>query len=55
MYLSIFSTIWEKLNEIAIDVKDFFLENNRNPILWVGIILIGLALFEIVYNKLHKD
>lgn len=55
MILSIWSDIWDKLNELGESVKDFFIENSRNPILWVGIILIGLIIFEVVFKKLSKD
>jgi len=55
MYLAIWNDIWNKLNEIGEGVKNFFLDNGRNPILWIGIIIIGLVLFEFVYKKLSKD
>lgn len=45
-------SIWTNISEFAIDVKDFFVENSRNPFLWVGIILVALIVFEFTYNKL---
>lgn len=51
MYFS----IWESINNFLIDVKDFFIENSRNPFLWVSIILLGLLIFEFVFRALHKD
>ena len=55
MMLSIWSDIGHKLTEIGLEVKDFFLENSRNPFLWVAIILFVLVMFEFVYKNLHKD
>ena len=55
MYLAIWNDIWNKLNDLGELVKNFFIGNERNPILWVGIIIIGLVIFEVVYKKLHKD
>ena len=55
MYLSIWTDIWNKINEFGVDVKNFFLENNINPFLWVGLFLLGLIIFEFVYKKLSKD
>ena len=36
-------------------IKDFVLANSRNPFLWVGIILLGLLVFELTYKALNKD
>lgn len=55
MVLSIWSNIIDKLTEIANNVKDFFLENSRNPFLWVIIIIIVLVIFEYVFKSLNKD
>ena len=41
--------------ELANDIRDFFVENSRNPFLWVGIIIVGLLIFETVYKALHRD
>lgn len=42
-------------NETTEPVKEFFIDNGHNPILWIGIILVGLFLFEIVFKALNKD
>ena len=51
--------LWKSVNswfvEFTKNIKDFFVENSRNPFLWVGIILIGLLIFETVYKALHRD
>lgn len=51
MYLS----IWESFMNFLGDVKEFFIENSRNPFLWVSIILLGLLVFELTFRSLHKD
>lgn len=51
MYLS----IWESIQNFLGDVKEFFVQNSHNPFLWVGIILIGLIIFELTFRALHKD
>lgn len=55
MILSIWTNIGDKLNEWASNIKDFFIEQSRNPFLWVIIIIITLVVFEYVYKKLHRD
>lgn len=55
MILSIWTNIWDKLNEWANSFKEFIVEQSRNPFLWVIIIVIGLIIFEFVYKKLHRD
>ena len=35
--------------------RDFIIDNHSNPVLWVGIIVIGIALFGFVYNSLSKN
>ena len=55
MILSIWTNIGNKIGEFGNEIKEFFLENNRNPILWVGLFLIGLLIFELTYKALQKD
>lgn len=55
MILSIWSSIGDKVVEIAEWIKNFFLEHSRNPFLWVGIIIIVLVMFEYVFKRLNKD
>lgn len=53
--LNIFTDIGNWFNEVTEPVRDFFVENARNPFLWVGIIVIGLIVFEVTYKALSKD
>lgn len=47
-------TIIDDIKKIALDVKEWFLENGSNPFVWVGIILVGLLLFEIIFKSLNE-
>lgn len=55
MYLNIWTKISNWFIEFFENIKEFVLENSRNPILWVGFVLIGLLVFEFVYKALSKD
>ena len=55
MILSIWTDIWNKLNEWAENFKEFIVENSRNPFIWVIIIVVALIIFEVVFKKLNKD
>ena len=46
--------IMDSLNKMSENLKDWFIENGNNPILWLGIFLGGILLFSIVYNYLKK-
>lgn len=45
----------EMLEEWGDMLKDFVTRNHSNPVLWIGIIVIGLTLFGFVYNSLSKN
>ena len=47
--------IVDKLNEIAEPFKDFIMNNHNNPLLWLGLFLIGLVIFWLTYSALNKD
>ncbi len=36
-------------------LKEFLVDNGRNPFFWVAIFIIGLIIYLIVYNALHKE
>lgn len=55
MNLNIFTDFADWFYEVTQPVKDFVLANSRNPFLWVGIILLGLLVFELTYKALNKD
>jgi len=48
-------SVIETLEKWTDTFKDFIIDNHSNPILWITIILIGLALFGFLYNSLSKN
>lgn len=55
MTLSIWSNISEAVTDFLQNVKEFFIQNSRNPFLWIAIIIIGLIVFETVWKALNND
>lgn len=55
MWTNLWNNINTWFNDITSDIKAFFIDNCRNPILWIAIIVIGLLIFEAVYKALHRD
>jgi len=53
--LSIWSNISNWFTDFFDKVKDFLLDNSRNPVLWIGFVILGLLIFEFTYKALHKD
>lgn len=47
--------IVDNIEKIALNIKNWFIQNGGNPFLWVGIILFGIFMFEVIYQSLHKD
>ena len=35
--------------------KDFIMKNHGNPLLWTGLVLLGLIVFGFTYNALNKN
>ncbi|MBR2840941.1 MAG: hypothetical protein IKF01_03630 [Bacilli bacterium] len=44
-----------KIEELIKPFKKFILDNYENPIMWFAFILIGIAIFSIVYSTLHPN
>lgn len=55
MWSNLWNNINNWFNDVTYDVKAFFVDNSRNPILWIAIVIIGLLVFEFVYKSLNKD
>ena len=51
MLLGILDT-FEKLGD---GFKNFLIDADRNPVVWIGLFLLGLVIFFLTYNALHKD
>lgn len=48
-------SIIEKIEELIRPFKNFVLDNYGNPIMWFAFILIGVAIFSVVYSALHPN
>lgn len=48
-------SIVDSIQKTAENFQDWIVNNGNNPILWIGFFLIGLFIFYITYNVLHKD
>lgn len=48
-------SIMININDLADRIKDFFIKNSSNPFLWIGIIIVALVIFSIVYQSLNKN
>jgi hypothetical protein len=35
--------------------KNFIIENNTNPVLWVALFFIGILVFYLTFNALNKN
>ncbi len=42
-------------NEVSENIKAFFIEHGQNPFLWIGIIILGLIVFEYLYGRLNNE
>ena len=47
--------IVKKLDEWTEPMQDFFMSQHDNPIFWIIVFVIGLAVFALTYNALHRD
>lgn len=48
-------SIWSTLEGWANDFKQFILDNNSNPLLWIGLLGGGLLACYLVFESLRKD
>lgn len=47
--------ILKKIGEMFDNIREWLFENHNNPMLWISIFAIGLIMFKISYDVLHKD
>ena len=45
----------DSLEEISNNFQDWIVENQSNPVLWVGLLVAGMAIFYVTYNALQKE
>ncbi len=50
-----FLSIIDSLNEWAVPIKAWLDAHHNNPMMWLAFFIIGLAVFFMTYNALHKD
>ena len=48
-------SIMESLEKLSDTFKQFILDNQNNPVLWIGLVVLGVALFGTTYNALSKN
>ncbi len=47
-------SIIDKLNEWIEPVRAWLEANHNNPLIWIGFLVIGIAVFFLTYNALNK-
>ena len=47
--------IWSTLNGWADQFKQFILDNNSNPLLWIGLLAGGLLVCYLIAEALRRD
>ena len=50
--MTIFERVGEWFSGIGESIQQFFITHGGNPFLWVGIILLGLVVFELTHRAL---
>ena len=48
-------SIWESLKEFSFTFRDWIIANQRNPLFWLGLFLLGLLITSLLYNALQKE
>lgn len=49
------SNIWESLQKGSESIKNWIIAHQSNPLLWVGLFLLGLVVFFVTYNALQRE
>lgn len=47
--------VFESVSKVANNVKEWMIANGNNPFLWVGLFMLGLAVFAFTYRALNKN
>ena len=48
-------SIIDKINEWIEPFRSFVMNNHNNPVMWLMFVLIGIAIFSLVYGSLHRN
>lgn len=54
MTLGFFEDLWDGFKETLEKFKDFIQSNYNNPLLWIGLFVVGLLVFFMVRSALSK-
>lgn len=49
------SNIWESMQKAADSAKEWIIDHQSDPILWIGLFLLGLLIFFVTYNALQRE
>ena len=50
-----FDKIINWLTEVFEPVADFFYTYRDNPLLWIGILVVGLSIFKLTFDVLNRN
>lgn len=45
----------DKIKHLWRQIKEFWINNTDNPLLWLACFLLGILIFKIVWNALSKE
>lgn len=45
----------DKLNELTEGFRTWIISNSSNPVLWIGIFVVGILVFFLTYESLNKN
>lgn len=46
--------LWEDLEKVMDQFKDWILSNADNWVFWLGAFFVGLIIFTVAFNAIHK-
>lgn len=46
--------IMESLEKVGDSIKEFLINADHNPFVWIGLFVLGLVVFFATYNALNK-
>lgn len=49
------NSIWNTLKEFSFTFRDWIIDNQRNPLFWLGLFLLGVLVASLLYNALQKE
>ena len=50
-----FNNIIDWFTDVFEPIADFFYTYRDNPLLWIGILVIGLSIFKLAFDALNKN